>query len=664
MITKIFEIITKTGKAENDLENFANAADDAADGIEKVNEGLEKTNKESQKTSGLGKAFGVAKKGAKGLAGGFKLIGTALKAAGIGLIIGLFVALKTALEENQKAIDILAVVTETISLVFSAVSTALKDVYENVASASENFDALGTVMDSILTLVITPFKLGFEGITGAIVQAQLAWEKSYFGNKDTKKIKELQAELKVIQDNVAKIGLEAIAAGEAIIDNAGEAFNEVLDIGKQVIEEVSKINVKAIIETANANVELKKSAELAAVANQGLIEKYDKQAEQQRQIRDDERKSITERKKANNELLVILNKQETSMLANAKAILKAARAELKKDKNNIKFKKAEMEALNELAAVRATVAGFKSEQLVNEAALEKEAQELINARLESEANLSIEQKRFNAEQITNDLERLEKQKEIDAEERKIQTTRLQGIIDAANEGTQARVDAEIAYNESKQELDQQDVLRAKEIADAKVKINKELLEKKDTDDSTQDAKDIAREQRKQDDIQSIQANTIGAISSLITAFENQNEENAKKAFNLQKGLGIVETLINTSVAIMKVAKETTDYTPIQGLRIGNMIAMGLAGAAQVAAIASQKFNPSGSSSGSVPSPSIGASGGTSPSQAPNFNVVGQSGFNQVASALGTSQPVQAYVVAGNVTTAQQLQNNTIQTATF
>lgn len=664
MITKIFEIITKTGKAEKDLENFANAADDAADGIEKVNEGLEKTNKESQKTSGLGKAFGVAKKGAKGLAGGFKLIGTALKAAGIGLIIGLFVALKTALEENQKAIDILAVVTETISLVFSAVSTALKDVYENVASASENFDALGTVMDSILTLVITPFKLGFEGITGAIVQAQLAWEKSYFGNKDTKKIKELQAELKVIQDNVAKIGLEAIAAGEAIIDNAGEAFNEVLDIGKQVIEEVSKINVKAIIETANANVELKKSAELAAVANQGLIEKYDKQAEQQRQIRDDERKSITERKKANDELLVILNKQETSMLANAKAILKAARAELKKDETSVKFKKAEMEALNELAAVRSTVAGFKSEQLVNEAALEKEAQELINARLESEANLSIEQKRFNAEQITNDLERLEKQKEIDAEERKIQTTRLQGIIDAANEGTQARVDAEIAYNESKQELDQQDVLRAKEIADAKVKINKELLEKKDSDDSTQDAKDIAREQRKQDDIQSIQANTIGAISSLITAFENQNEENAKKAFNLQKGLGIVETLINTSVAIMKVAKETTDYTPIQGLRIGNMIAMGLAGAAQVAAIASQKFNPSGSSSGSVPSPSIGASGGTSPSQAPNFNVVGQSGFNQVASALGTSQPVQAYVVAGNVTTAQQLQNNTIQTATF
>ena len=663
MITKIFEIITKTGKAEKDLENFANAADDAADGIEKVNEGLEKTNKESQKTSGLGKAFGVAKKGAKGLAGGFKLIGTALKAAGIGLIIGLFVALKTALEENQKAIDILAVVTETISLVFSAVSTVLKDVYENVASASENFDALGTVMDSILTLVITPFKLGFEGITGAIVQAQLAWEKSYFGDKDPKKIKELQAELKVIQDNVAKIGLEAIAAGEAIIDNAGEAFNEVLDIGKQVIEEVSKINVKAIIETANANVELKKSAELAAVANQGLIEKYDKQAEQQRQIRDDERKSITERKKANNELLVILNKQEKAMLSNAKISLRAARAELKKDKNNIKFKKAVMEAENELAAVRATVAGFKSEQLVNEAALEKEAQELINARLESEANLSIEQKRFNAEQIKNDLERLEKQKEIDAEERKIQTTRLQGIIDAANEGTQARVDAEIAYNESKQELDQQDVLRAKEIADAKVRINKEKNEQKIQNDKDAEAEIDKQRQQNLDAFEqaaTMTMNALIAINELTQAFAKEDEESQKKAFKINKAISIANATINTAVGISKAIASSAP--PMNFINAAIVAATGIAA---VKNIEKTTFDSS-SFDTSAPSTSGGASGGanTSPTNAPNFNVVGQSGFNQVASALGQQQPVQAFVVAGDVTTGQQLANNTITQATF
>ena len=94
-----------------------------------------------------------------------------------------------------------------------------------------------------------------------------------------------------------------------------------------------------------------------------------------------------------------------------------------------------------------------------------------------------------------------------------------------------------------------------------------------------------------------------------------------------------------------------------------MVAMGLAGAVQIAAIASQKFQPTGMGGGSVTTPSIGT-GVSAASQAPQFNIVGQSGFNQIASALGQQPPVQAYVVAQDVTTAQQLQNNTIQTATF
>ena len=153
------------------------------------------------------------------------------------------------------------------------------------------------------------------------------------------------------------------------------------------------------------------------------------------------------------------------------------------------------------------------------------------------------------------------------------------------------------------------------------------------------------------------------MKSKVAFSEDQNEKNAERAFQLQKGLAIVETLINTSKAIMKAAAETTDVTPVQALRTANMIAMGVAGAAQVAAIASQKFNPSGTGGGTVPSPNV-SGGATSATQAPSFNVVGQSGFNQIAGALGQQPPAQAFVVAGDVTTAQQLQNNTITQATF
>ena len=49
-----------------------------------------------------------------------------------------------------------------------------------------------------------------------------------------------------------------------------------------------------------------------------------------------------------------------------------------------------------------------------------------------------------------------------------------------------------------------------------------------------------------------------------------------------------------------------------------------------------------------------------------FNVVGSSDSNQLADAIGgqSQQPVQAFVVANDVTTAQSLQNNIVEGATI
>lgn len=638
MITKIFEIITKTGKAEKDIKNVAKAADDAADGVEKVN-------KEAKKTSRLGKAFGVAKKGAKGLAGGFKLVGTAIKAAGIGLVVGLFIALKTAMEQNQKVIDGLAVVMETISVVMAEVSRVLTDVYESVASATENFDALGKVMGGILTLVITPFKLGFQGIKAAIVGAQLAWEDSFLGGKDPEKIKKLKAELDEIKEDVIEIGTEAVDAGKSIVENAGEAFTEVADIGSQVIDGLKEISIEAAIETAKTNVELKKTAELATVANQGLIEKYDLQAEQQRQIRDEERNSIADRKKANDELLVILDKQEKAMLSNAKAVLAAAQVDLNKFKDNVEFQKAVMEAENELAAVRATVAGFRSEQLANDLALSKEELEMSKSKLESENNLSIERKRFNAEQIKDEKERLLALQKIDAEEAEIGRTRLNNEIELYKEGTQAKVDAEIALAEFEEEIYQQKVNRSNELA--ALELSNEEQTKK-TRQENLDAFEIAAQTT---------MNALIAINELTQAFAKEDEASQKKAFQVNKAIGIANAIINTSVGVSKALASSAP--PLNFINAAIVTASGVAA---VKNIQKTQFN---SSSFDTTSPSTSTGGAaTSPTQPPSFNVVGQSGFNQVAGALGQQPPVQAFVVAGDVTTAQQLQNNTITQATF
>ena len=57
----------------------------------------------------------------------------------------------------------------------------------------------------------------------------------------------------------------------------------------------------------------------------------------------------------------------------------------------------------------------------------------------------------------------------------------------------------------------------------------------------------------------------------------------------------------------------------------------------------------------------GGGGGGGAAQ-PSFNVVGDSGMNQLAQLQ--MQPTQAFVVSGDITTAQSLDRNKIQNATI
>ena len=633
MIKKELELIINTGQAENALQGVDKS-------VNRIDKDLVKTEQEFGKINTDAKQLDTTlkkvPKSTKKIAGGFRMMGTALKAAGVGLILLAFATLKELFEQNQKVVDTFNIAFESLSLAFA---DFFKYISENVGAISGFFKK---IFDDPLESVKRLGKAIFNHLIKRMIMLQ---EASGFLAEAFSHL--FSGEFKKALNSVNNAAGKIIDSVTGVDDTTGKLAKTVKE-GVTALTEYTTSTVKQ----ATANVELKKTAELASVANQGLIEKFDLLAEKQRQIRDDERKSIEDRKKANDELGIILEKQQALMLSNAQIQLKAAKIDLKKDKDSVEFKKAVMEAENELAAVRAQIAGFRSEQQTNEAALEREAQELIKSRLESENNLSIERKRFLAEQIKDERERLLEQQRIDAEEEELGRTRLNNEIALYVEGTQAKVDAEIALAEFEEQIYQQKVNRAKELGAIKVTEEQKASDK---------AKDIARLEAEYKE--NIQAQTLSAISSLIQAFANSNEKNAERAFQLQKGLAIVETLINTSKAIMKVAAETIDVTPIQALRTANMIAMGVAGAAQVAAIATRKFNPSGASGGSVPTPSSGGAA-TSPSQAPSFNVVGQSGFNQVAGALGQQQPVQAFVVAGNVTTAQQLQNNTIQTATF
>ena len=156
---------------------------------------------------------------------------------------------------------------------------------------------------------------------------------------------------------------------------------------------------------------------------------------------------------------------------------------------------------------------------------------------------------------------------------------------------------------------------------------------------------------------------FNTIASLARTFAGESEQQQRRAFKIEKAANLASALISTfNSANRAYQSQLLPGDPTSPIRAG--IAAGIAtatGLANVASIAAQKFQAPSKITSPAPSGSI--SGASLESQAPQFNLIGQSGFNQVAQAIGQQQPIQAFVVAQDVTTAQQLENNIISTAT-
>lgn len=147
--------------------------------------------------------------------------------------------------------------------------------------------------------------------------------------------------------------------------------------------------------------------------------------------------------------------------------------------------------------------------------------------------------------------------------------------------------------------------------------------------------------------------TLQTIANLAELFAGKSEKQQKRAFQVQKAVNIANAVIDT----YKAANTALASSPPPFNYIA-MAAAITAGLVNVKKIASQQFQSSSSSSG----------GGGTPSApevaqaAPQFNTIGSSGINQLAQLQ--QQPVQAYVVSGEVTSAQALDRNRIQNATL
>ena len=399
-IKKTIELEAKVDKAEKDLKGVA-------DSVQRIDDNLT----EVKETTG-----GVAK--------GVKGIGNALKAAGIGLAIAAFSKLAEVFNQNQK-------VTDAFSTAFEALSLAFNDFFKFLDSN------VGTVIDYFKGLFDDPVQslknFGQAIVDNVIERVSSALDAlGFLGD----------AVVKVFSGDFAGAAESAKNAGKELFDvvtGVNNTFDKVVEVIPNVVDSITNY-AKSTVEAARATVDLNKQAEVAAVINQGLIEKYDRQAEQQRQIRDDESKTIEERIAANNKLGEVLEEQQKLMLENVDITIRAAQAEYDKNQNQENYI-ALLEAQNEREAVLAQIEGFRSEQLINRISLEKELADTVKEGQEAEAeriNDLLEKKLENAK-IEADLKKqqVELAKEQDAQ-------LLNNIVAIAGEGTKVGKAAAVA----------------------------------------------------------------------------------------------------------------------------------------------------------------------------------------------------------------------------
>lgn len=580
------ELQAKTDKAIAEIEDLKKE-------IQKLNKEVEKGNKQTEE--GLKGVEDASKSTAKGIRG----IGNALKAAGIGLAIAAFAQLKEIFEQNQKVADLFSTAFEVVSLAFN---DFVNFIVNNTSGVVNFFKAIFEDPKQSLLDFADAFKRNiqerFESYLDTLGFIASAVKKVFSGD------------FKGALEDVKNAGKESLDVLTGV--------NNTFDKGTEAVTKVAKATSEYVSETvkaAQSNVELGKQAEIARVRQQGIIESFDLQAEKLRQVRDEERNTIAERIEANNKLKATLDEQEQAMLKQVDLQIAAAQAEYDKNQNQ-ENTIALLEAQQEREAVLAQIAGFRSEQLANDLALNREKLELEQSITDAESERAISEARFTAEQIDNEYRRLQALLDVNEQERLIEEKRLSEKRNSYKEGTQAYQDAQNELLAFQSENAQQQKAIEKDLALAK-----------------------------QEEIKGALGNIAGIVG-----------QNSK----FGKAIAVVQAIQDTYAGANKALAQGGIFGFIGAAAV---IASGLANVKQITA--TKPPTPPSFARGTGGSPSISTPPTATPTP-PAFNIVGASDTNQLAEAIGgqAQQPVKAYVVSNDVSTAQELDRNIVKGASI
>jgi hypothetical protein len=575
------------------VDQLGDKLDDVKKAGEKAADGIESTTKAAKKGESTFTKLGSAIKGAFAIGGVMKILDT---------LASLFM-------ENQKVVNLLNQamvvlqgvmngVIEVLDPLFQGLQKVFKDPLQSVKDFGKALqENIAVRLEGLLEIIP---KLG-EAI-GLLFEGEFSEAAKVATNAVGKVVLGVEDTIAVVED----LGNRAVKAYDTIAKSTKKAFNN-----------------REILANAEHNIER------LGILFQGIVEKYDLMAEQQRQIRDDETKTISERIAANNELAKVLDegaKKEKDNLQARIGLLQTQQNLLgatKERSNEI------LSLQQELTAVDAKYAGLKSEQLTNINALEKEGIELKRAEMEGtiEANAIISQS--NADLLADTLEGFDaRQKALDdefAQRSELLNTELSQL----KEGTQAYVDA---VNEKK-------ILEAQFTADSKALASERV---RFIGENAEAELEIEKE---------LQQGKVDAVMSAMAGLQTLLGEDSKYG----KALAVAQAIISTYQGASKALGQGGVFGPVAA---AGVIAQGLA---QVRSIMATE----------LPDSPMGSDGGGSAMSMPSGPSVGiiqgqMSQTSQLQAELNSQmrRPTRAYVVGQNVTTQQSLDRHILENATL
>jgi hypothetical protein len=640
------EIKTNSKKVEKDLKDFGDASKKTSKSVDDLGNSATKSNEKfgafkdmKSAITGLVPGLGAAGKGVDGLGAKFmKLLANPIVLL-IAAIVGGLTLLFKAFTSTKDGGDQLAQVMSGLS----AVVDVVRDRILNVGNAIVKFfsgDFKGALAE------------GKKAVSGFGDEVSKEFKAAANATKQLQQVEDAFNRLSVSRAKVNRdlaISKELLTDENASFEDKRKALDKIKKTeGEQTKQELKNARkkyeaIKAQNALSDTSREDKKKEQDAMIA---MINLEEKSAMDRRAIAKSEKTLNNQEKASKKEAF------EADKTRRAEAL--KAEQDLLKQKQDIinKIKKADLDYTDTLLTEQEkekVIVARKYEELYAEAIKFKLDTTKLKENETSEL-AKIDKKYLDAQKIATDKANEEKQKTEKESNDKIallkaaEQFRLNELTKSEAELKLIKLDLEykaqqLLYKDNKEILKALDEKYAKDKENLE---NEELARKRET---TKKGIDMA----------------MSALSILNDAFQmsaGKSEKDQRKAFKAQKAFNLASALTNTYLAVTGAL--TAGGNPIKlatGMQFVEAGIAAAAGAVQIAKIAATQFDSGGSST------SGGGGGASAPTMsAPQFNVVGQSGLNQLASL--NQQPVQAYVVSGQVTSQQSLDRNRLENATL